>query len=223
MKYTAEDFKKDLKDPQFPHIKDKEHFKAFYTELGRVAEPQKYHERRMSFVTPQGKILELGCHSGFNLIHYARQGFDCMGVDVSPTLLDMAIEAISKEPLEVQKRIRIKESFIEDLELKEKFDTIILTEVLEHCIYPISILKKSRTLLSSKGKIYISCPKALSGNSSHVRGISEDEMRKLLWINYLRPIKWFNISGNTTVIAEKSKIPKKDKNKSYFVIVKHFK
>lgn len=108
-RYNKNSLKSDLFDPAMPHIKDKKRFRSFYEELGktRVQTRQQYIPYRTDWIQPKGKIIELGCHAGFNLIHWAHQGFICYGVDVSSTLLQEAEWRIQLESSEVQKRIHL--------------------------------------------------------------------------------------------------------------------
>jgi len=49
---------------------------------------------------------------------------------------------------------------IENLDTKEKFDTIILSNVLEHVKHPNTVLKKIKKLLNNSGRFIISVPNA---------------------------------------------------------------
>jgi len=53
-------------------------------------------------------------------------------------------------------------ALFEELELGEKFDTIILMHVLEHVRDPVSVLKRIARHLSPKGKLILAVPNALS-------------------------------------------------------------
>lgn len=53
------------------------------------------------FATP-GRLLDLGCGTGRLCVHFARKGYDCVGVDLSPEMLAKAREnaaALSVSPL----------------------------------------------------------------------------------------------------------------------------
>lgn len=176
MKYTRANYKRDLRNPEMPHIKDYEHYVAFYEELGKGLE-QKYQQFRwnqMQFIEPVGDILELGCHSGFNLVHYASLGYKITGVDISSTLLNNAKERIQLYKPEIGRRIKLIHSDILNLNDLGKYDTIILTEVLEHVINPTAILKKTVEYMKPTSKLYVSAPRMRIGNYSHVRGISPE-------------------------------------------------
>jgi 2-polyprenyl-3-methyl-5-hydroxy-6-metoxy-1,4-benzoquinol methylase len=173
MNYTRKDFESDLKNPDMPHIKDPERFVAFYEELGRgeIQRNQQVVPKRLKFIEPFGTILELGCHVGFNLVHFAKLGHFVTGVDISSTLLEEAQRRKDALPEEIGNRITLIHSDILDLGDLGKFDTIVLTEVLEHVIEPFSILKKAVEYMSRTSKIYVSAPNQQIGNFSHVRGI----------------------------------------------------
>lgn len=182
MKYTINDYYADLKNPNMEHIKSRERFEAFYTMLGTesIQKKQNIIMNRFAFVEPKGNIIELGCHVGFNLIYLANKGFNITGVDVAQTLLDEAADRITKLPKVVADRITLKNAFIEDLEEDIKYDTIILTETLEHCMDPKPIMEKAYNILANDGNVFISAPSTRTGTYSHVRGISKDYLTRLL-------------------------------------------
>lgn len=206
MQYTRADFERDLKAPGFPHLQSRERFQAFYEELGKneASTAQQAYSSRLDFIKPQGRILELGCHCGFNMIHWARQGFECVGVDVSHTLIGVGLGKLMSEPEEVRKRVTFVQGFIEDFEPKDLFDTIVLTETLEHVADPMPVLKTAKRCLSQDGRIYIAVPEVRWGNNSHVRGITKVEMEVLLENTGLAPVEWLHFTNpeETAVIAK---------------------
>ncbi len=60
------------------------------------------------------------------------------------------------------KKLEIIQSYFENLDSNEKFDTIILAHVLEHVDNPVKILKIAKGLAHNKSKILIAVPNALS-------------------------------------------------------------
>jgi len=182
MKYSKKQFEKDLVCSKLEHTTTLAHFGAFYNELGKMPQQkkQKYLGWRMDWIVPCGTILELGCHAGFNLIHYAKKGFNITGVDVSQSLIDEARRRIRRQPREVRARIKIIKGFIEKIEFDEKYDTILLTETLEHVINPAKVMKKASECLADGGSIFVTSPSTNTGNNSHVRGISLNYLAKLV-------------------------------------------
>jgi len=213
MEYTRDDFKADLTSKQVQHTQDPERFAAFYRELGKmkVQDNQEYRPWRTDWIKPKGKILELGCHVGFNLIHYAKQGFTCVGVDLSPTLLDQARERIAQQPPEEQKRITLHEAWIEQFDTPDRFDTILITQTLEHVIHPVPILIKAQRLLAPGGKIYVTAPGSKTGNNSHVRGITNGDMADYAQLSGLKITHWEPIPKITACILERGDTPTRNK------------
>lgn len=207
--YTREDYLSDCKNPDMIHIKDKERFKLFYEELGNdpKQKAQQVVKKRIEFIVPVGNIIELGCHVGFNLIHYAKMGHTITGVDISSTLLREATDRLKKESEEIKNRISLIHSDILDIDVCTlgKFDTVILTETLEHVIEPYPIILKAKELLKPGGKIYIAAPSIRIGTYSHVRGVTEEYLKVVgdeigLNMKFIED-KSNNIFKNTQAIA----------------------
>ncbi len=49
-----------------------------------------------------GKLIDLGCGTGRLLVHFARRGFDCLGVDLSETMLEEARRKAEAEFLRIE-------------------------------------------------------------------------------------------------------------------------
>jgi 2-polyprenyl-3-methyl-5-hydroxy-6-metoxy-1,4-benzoquinol methylase len=202
--YTKDDFMDDLFSNKIQHTKSLDRFSGFYHELGKlkVQHEQKYQAYRTDWIKPKGEVIELGCHVGFNVIKWARDGFNVTGVDISKSLLDQAKDRVRRQPREVRCRIKWIKSFIESLPVDKKYDTIVVTETLEHVINPLTILEKARDLLAKNGKIYVTSPNVKTGNNSHVRGVSSYYMRELAHKSGLKITKWQNIPRMTACVLE---------------------
>jgi 2-polyprenyl-3-methyl-5-hydroxy-6-metoxy-1,4-benzoquinol methylase len=103
-------------------------------------------------------VLELGCGSGqFTPMIYER--FDrVVGLDASEENIALARKTTSDN----------RHSFFvakaEDFQIDEKFDTILVTMLLEHVDDPVAVLKKAKSLLKNEGRIIIQVPNANSFN-----------------------------------------------------------
>jgi 2-polyprenyl-3-methyl-5-hydroxy-6-metoxy-1,4-benzoquinol methylase len=194
MRYTPQDYERDLNDPAMPHLGTRERFKAFYEQLALgPAKRVTYPAHRMDWIdlTRGGWVIELGCHVGYDLIHWTSQDPDLVawGVDVSENMLNEARRRVSALPTSQQQRIQLTRAFIEDLIMgavlvgapkgHDEPTDIVLTEVLEHVQDPLPVLKVAVELARS-GTLWITTPITRWGNFSHVRGIPPDEMGELL-------------------------------------------
>ncbi|HUW56988.1 MAG TPA: L-histidine N(alpha)-methyltransferase [Planctomycetota bacterium] len=53
-------------------------------------------------LTRPGRVIDLGCGTGRHVVHLARRGFEVVGVDLSPFMLDVAREKLKRESLKAQ-------------------------------------------------------------------------------------------------------------------------
>ena len=70
-------------------------------------------------------ILELGCGTGMHASILAENGYKVEGIDLSQTMLEMALDRKSKSSIAVSERLAFLEGDIRNYESSQKFDTII--------------------------------------------------------------------------------------------------
>lgn len=76
-----------------------------------------------------GKILEIGCGSGRNLLPFAKQGFDCYGIDFSKNMIKFAKEYCKKYNF----KINLKKARAEELPFQDSsFDYVLSIATLHH-------------------------------------------------------------------------------------------
>lgn len=95
-----------------------------------------------------GRVLEVGCATGLMLSMFKKDGFDVLGIELSPAT---AIRA-KKRGLEI-----INQPF-EKVSLNQKFEVIIFNHTLEHLADPIKSIQKAAKMLNDGGLIYIDLP-----------------------------------------------------------------
>ncbi len=95
-----------------------------------------------------GRVLEIGCSTGIMLDLLKKRGWQVRGVELSQAAARVA-----------QKRgIKVVVDNFNKINLKEKFDVVILNHTLEHLENPVEIIKKIKNLLLTGGLIYIDLP-----------------------------------------------------------------
>lgn len=104
----------------------------------------------------KGALLDMPCGDGtlteMFLSHFER----VVGVDAS-----------SKHLAEARRRlpdVAFHQGLIEEVELEEKFDTVVMLNVLEHVQDPIFVLRKAASLLKDDGVLIVHVPNALAIN-----------------------------------------------------------
>tara|TARA_Y100000310_G_C20698409_1_gene827373 strand:- start:131 stop:772 length:642 start_codon:yes stop_codon:yes gene_type:complete len=116
--------------------------------------PFKYssHEKIISLVKPNSKVLDIGCASGYIASQLKKKNCEVTGIDNSKEYLKEA-----KKHCEEVKLLDISKESIDD-----KFDVIILGDILEHTQNPEEIIAKLKNNLLPKGTIIVSVPNILN-------------------------------------------------------------
>ena len=122
-----------------------------------VAANQATIERRMKYLRnalPQrGRILEIGCSSGFMLYPLAEAGHECVGVEPSGVFGDYVRSR--KIPC-----FDDLDALRADRRFREGFDTVMHFFVLEHVAEPASFLQAQLELLKPGGRVVFEIPNA---------------------------------------------------------------
>jgi 2-polyprenyl-3-methyl-5-hydroxy-6-metoxy-1,4-benzoquinol methylase len=127
-------------------------------------------------------LLDMPCGDGLLTEMFARKFQRVVGVDASSVHLK-----------EAQKRLpnaEFHECLIEELNIKEKFDSVFLLDILEHVIDPVGMLRKSAEFLKDDGVMIAHVP-----NSDAINRKIAVEMGTLKSCDELSPFD-INIAGH---------------------------
>jgi 2-polyprenyl-3-methyl-5-hydroxy-6-metoxy-1,4-benzoquinol methylase len=100
----------------------------------------------------KGSLLDLACGDGYITSILSEHFTHIVGVDASETHLQIARNRLPG--------IEFHEKLIEELEIKEKFETVTMLNVLEHVIDPIYLLQKAASYLKEDGIMIVHVPNA---------------------------------------------------------------
>lgn len=95
-------------------------------------------------------LLEIGCGSGRLLQNMSKQGWKCIGIDISAVAVDRAKENVPE--------VNVFQSSLANFSTEQSFDIIVMSQVLEHLPDPIVSLRKCYELLSPGGKLFLGIP-----------------------------------------------------------------
>jgi len=95
-------------------------------------------------------VLEVGCGAG-NILERITKG-KLTGIDISPTQIERSRKKLNNKAVLIQSPGE-KTPFAD-----KHFDRIICTEVFEHVLEPIEILKEMKRILKDEGTISLSIP-----------------------------------------------------------------
>ncbi|MBP1637284.1 MAG: type 11 methyltransferase [Bacteroidetes bacterium] len=121
------------------------------------------------------KILEVGSGLGYLTYSLIKEKYDVTGIDISQTAVNEANRFFGNYYM-------CKDVNEYASETTQKYDIIILTEVIEHIVSPLPFLKSIKKLLNEYGKIILTTPN---------KSIYPDEV---VWDTDLPPVHfwWFS-------------------------------
>lgn len=149
-------------------------FFSFFGKLWTVIDSDVSFNRQKG----SGRLLDIGCNEGRNIIYYRNNGFEAEGLEVNP----VAAEAARK--LNIRVHVGTIEAFIP----AAPYDVIVLSNVLEHATTPSDMLEAVNRLLTPNGTIWISCPNVES---------CQRYLFKQFWINWHVPFHIVHFSEKT--------------------------
>lgn len=142
---------------------------AYYGKLGEKLMQETQH--RMHWIRDNvlgNKVLDIGCSQGIGPILLGRLGKKVTGVDISQKAVDEANKELEQEEPKVKENVNFKKSdFLAYDVKKEQFDTITITEVLEHLVNPEDFIEKAKELLVDKGTLIVTVPFGINDHIDH--------------------------------------------------------
>jgi len=104
-------------------------------------------------------VLDIGCSQGIVSILLGREGFEVVGIDLEPEVVDYARRELAKEPESVRARVQfiVADALTADLAIGP-FDTILAGEILEHLVQPERLVQRCYGLLKDDGVLVVTVP-----------------------------------------------------------------
>lgn len=130
------------------------YYDGFGAEFGRVS------RERINWMCRQAagqKVLDVGCSQGITSILLAREGMQVTGIDIFQPAIDYAVGELAKEVDSVASRVEFRCTELAALGA-ERFDTVIMGEVIEHQTNPGRFVAQAAQLVSPRGRIVITVP-----------------------------------------------------------------
>lgn len=112
-------------------------------------------------------VLDIGCSQGIAELILAREGKKAVGIDIEESVIVYANEALQNQSDSVKRNVKYFASSVFDYESSQKFDTVILTEVMEHFTSSSSLLNKVKSFLTDNGTIVITVPFGINDYFDH--------------------------------------------------------
>jgi len=129
------------------------------------------------------KVLDAGCGTGLTCFLASKRDDikEIHGVDLQKSILKEAKENVKSD------KVKFYEGFVEDLKFdSEYFNTVVLSETLEHVSSVTETLEEAARVLIPKGVVVITCPYKGQISELHVRSVTKEFLIS-------RVEKYFNI------------------------------
>ncbi|MEC5188059.1 class I SAM-dependent methyltransferase [Geobacillus thermodenitrificans] len=142
------------------------------------------------------KVLDIGCSQGITSILLGKEGKKVLGIDVSQEAIEYANRALMEAPYDVQNAVRFERAdFLIWNFGNEKYDTIIMGEILEHLVDYRQFFNKAKGLLSEDGRIIVTVPFGINDYSDHkhtfyISGLLDLADESLQMVDYKIFGKW---------------------------------
>jgi len=144
---------------------------AYYGKMG--PEFMRKTQERIHWVcgSVQGsRVLDVGCSQGIVPILLGREGKTVVGVDSDEQAVKQADAHLASEPSHVQAQVRfLQGNFLKQKLNGEHFDTIVMTEVLEHVLKPEDFVTAAADLLAEGGCLVVTVPFGINDFIDHKR------------------------------------------------------
>ncbi|WP_394583825.1 class I SAM-dependent methyltransferase [Cytobacillus firmus] len=180
----------------------KDRISEFYKgEFGTSA--MKKQKKRIDWILKniQGShVLDIGCSQGIIPILIGRAGRKVVGIDISEEAILYGKKDLSSENETTRNMVTlIKQDFLR-WNTKSRFDTIIITEVLEHYQKSNEILEKAYSHLNGDGKVIITVPFGINPHPDHKRTVYLSEIYEELYpFFFIKEVKfienWIGFTG----------------------------
>ncbi len=119
---------------------------------------------------PPARVLDLGAGTGWSSVLYAQNGYDVLGQDIAPDMIDLANKNKERAGLS---SLNFITSDYESLELHDEFDVAIFYDSLHHSVDEKSALQCAYNALKPGGILITAEPGQEHGASERVQAIAE--------------------------------------------------
>jgi SAM-dependent methyltransferase len=130
-------------------------------------------------------VLEIGCGEGGNLKPFLDIGCRITGIDLSKSKIDNAIKFFADHPFFDRATFIVKDIYLAETELKDKFDLIIMRDVIEHIHDQDRFMDYVKRFLKPGGKFFIAFPPWYNPFGGHQQVSGNKILSKLPYFHLL--------------------------------------
>ena len=132
--------------------------------LGKSSDPetQRRARERIDWIVDQvggESVFDIGCSEGITAILLSKRGVSVEAIDINPEVVEYASGLAREMSPDTASMINfvVQDLFALDV-IEQKFDTVILGEVIEHVYEPGHMLKRAVMSLKEGGRLIVTTP-----------------------------------------------------------------
>ena len=137
----------------------------------------------------QKKFLDVGCGEGWALSYFHSQGWEVKGLDFSK----YGCESINPDMAQFVEAGNVYDNIAKLTDSSEKYDVILLDNVLEHVLEPEELIKYLPKNLNDNGILCIEVPNDFSVLQQYL--YNQHKIDKAFWVAIPDHISYFNANG----------------------------
>lgn len=103
-------------------------------------------------------VLEIGCGEGGNLKPFIDLGYKVTGIDISSSKIEHAIKFFQDHPQRLNARFITNDIYLAENDLNEKYDLIIMRDVIEHIHDQSRFMDFVKRFLKPEGVFFLAFP-----------------------------------------------------------------
>jgi 2-polyprenyl-3-methyl-5-hydroxy-6-metoxy-1,4-benzoquinol methylase len=161
------------------------------TERAFGAKYDRYLEWLVTYLSPNSRVLDIGCSTGLMVKMLADHGYRAQGIEMNRS---------SAEWGRAHYRVTIRNEQLEDCAFEPaSFDAVLLTDVLEHTLHPLDYLLGLRRYLAPYGVVLVTFPDVMSVESRYRWLMATLTQRSWLWKNCHMPFHIWEFTKPTAL------------------------
>lgn len=137
----------------------------------------------------QEKFLDIGCGEGWALAYFHAKGWEVKGLDFST----YGCESINPDMAQFIESGNVYDNIKKLADSPEKYDVILLDNVLEHVLEPEEFIQGLPNMLNSDGILIIEVPNDFSILQKYL--YEQEKIDRAFWVAIPDHISYFNANG----------------------------
>ena len=131
------------------------------------------------------RVLEIGCGEGGNLKPFLDLGCKVTGIDILPNKIENANKFLEGHPHRGNARFIVKDIYLAEDDLRDKFDLILMRDVIEHIHDQERFMGFVRQFLATGGVFFLAFPPWYNPFGGHQQVLNSRILSKLPYFHIL--------------------------------------